>query len=330
MISIPRVQPKPISMDPLGEIRRERAILWKNKKRGMPAEEVPAARARSRSPRKPTSVEIDAEPVSSSSDMRILSWNIDGLDDVSDEEDMLGRTLWVVEEILRTQPNVIFLQELVDFNFAILTQRFQGSFHIFKQQMHLQPYFVAIMVHKGTMEVSASDSVHFPTSRMGRGGVYVSARRKGTNCLVGFITGHLESLRESSTERQTQLRTCLEFAKNVTKEEHLSCFVIGGDLNIRDTEVPPEIKDKDAWILAGRKRECEYTWDLSRNDNAKMPNGSTPKCRFDRFYVLETFSGSATKVTDFSLIGTARIQGLGRFASDHFGILINITTEKQV
>ena len=313
-------------MDSLDEIRKERALRWRTGKKGLPEDPSPASRTRSRSPRK-FQHSKDQEP-SSSSRIRVLSWNIDGLDNDSDEEDMLGRTLWIIEEILKYQPNVVFLQELIDFNFAILSQRFQGSYNIFKQQMHAQPYFVAIMVHKGTMEITASDSIHFPNSKMGRGGVYVAARQKGTDCEIGFITSHLESLRESSQERQRQIQTCSEYASSVIKDNNLTCVILGGDFNMRDNEVPAELRDKDTWIMAGRKKECEYTWDLSRNDNAKMPNGSTPRCRFDRLYVLDGI-GWGTKVNTFSLTGTSRIEGLGRFASDHFGVFIDISTEKK-
>jgi tyrosyl-DNA phosphodiesterase 2 len=44
--------------------------------------------------------------------------------------------------------------------------------------------------------------------------------------------------------------------------------IYGGDLNMRDTELaavgglPPGLRD--AWEFCGRRKELEFTWDLTR------------------------------------------------------------------
>jgi hypothetical protein len=107
-------------MDDLAEIRRQRAAQWKTSGKGLPESEDPPTRQRSRSPRgKGSRPESErSEP----SNIRVLSWNIDGLDDHSNEEDMLGRTMWIIKEINRLRPHVVFLQELIDFNYQIVYQ----------------------------------------------------------------------------------------------------------------------------------------------------------------------------------------------------------------
>ena len=284
-------------MDSLDEIRKQRASAWaaKNPK----ASET--SRSRSRSPRvipKPSEV----------TPLRVLTWNIDGLDNHSDEIDILGRTLWVIDQIATLCPHVVFLQELIEYNYSILFQKLGSAYHFIKQENCAQPYFVAILIHKRTMEYHSPGRIPFPTSKMGRSAVYLKARLQGTTEWIGFITAHLESLAESSVERKSQLNLCLDHATGPT--------LFGGDLNIRDTEVPSHLTD--CWVLAGSNKEHQYTWDMSRNDNPKMTG--KPRCRFDRLYALNF----EPLITKFELVGTERVVGLGRFASDHFGIFLEI------
>jgi tyrosyl-DNA phosphodiesterase 2 len=252
-----------------------------------------------------------------------MSWNIDGLAD-SDETDMLGRTMWVVKEVNEYKPDVVFFQELIDFNFHILSSFLGTAYHVYRQQSCNQPYFVSILVHKKRMQVVGGPlSLAFTESKMGRGLVYIAAKPAGSSEILGFMTSHLESMKEYFKERQSQFTTCLAVANKLVDENGLTGFVFGGDLNIRDNEVPREIRERDMWILAGRDRRHEHTWDLSRNDNATFPNGAKPKCRFDRLYLVD--SGMGWSVQSFTLVGTSRVEGLGRFASDHFGILSEIS-----
>lgn len=293
-------------MDSLEEIRRQRALAYRAQACGG----TDAPRRRSRSPRGAEQDDVDMEPEA----LRILSWNIDGLDNESSEEDMLGRTLWVLKEISERRPHVVFLQELVDFNFQIVQERLGSAYHVVPQRDPAQPYFVAILVHRYSMEIQSSRTVSFPHSKMGRSAVYVCAKlRTKPEIRIGLMTAHLESQREYSAERKSQLSIC----SNLVSDEDV--FVLGGDLNLRDNEVPAQLANQDCWILAGRDKQHEFTWDTSRNDNVVMPGRAKPKCRFDRLYL----KGNA-RVADFSLTGTERIPGLRRFASDHFGVFAKL------
>jgi len=254
-------------------------------------------------------------------ELRILSWNIDGLDDRSD--DISGRTLWVVHEINRLRPHVVFFQELIESNMSLIEKKCTSSFHIFRQSRPSQPYFVAILVHKASMILLSSHStvVPFPSSRMGRSGVFVSAQVRDHSERIGFLTGHLESLREGSAERMNQFNICEQF---IAQQKHIVDFcVFGGDLNARDNEIPKNLEDCDAWSLAGRPGDHQFTWDMVCNQNlSAMSNGGKPRCRFDRVYIVPQ-----RQVKVFQLVGTDPVPGLaaGRFASDHFGLFVSVS-----
>ena len=303
-------------MDDLREIRRLRASRYANQRESASMEvDSGDTRRRSRSPRR----SVDDE-------LRVLSWNVDGLDSEGDDvEDMLGRTLWIVKTINECRPHVVFLQELIDFNLQIFRETLGKSYTVIVQSNPRQPYFVGILVHKATVDIlGAPSDIPFPTSKMGRGGVAVRMKLKGSTNTYECITCHFESLRESSGERIYQLSIMDDYIRKQQKNENHHCTVIvGGDLNIRDNEVPNEWKVRDSWILGGRDKENEFTWDLQLNDNARMPNGGKPRCRFDRLYLFS--SKNKTQVPKaFSLVGKERVPGLGRFASDHFGILLSL------
>lgn len=300
-------------MDSIEEIRRQRAIEWEMR---MSVECVPI-RGRSRSPRGKVVSDVACD------ELRVLSWNIDGLDDLSSEEDMLGRTLWVIEKISQVCPHVIFFQELIDFNYHILNQRLNRAFHFIKQEDASLPYFVAILIHRKTMKLNDSRTISFPSSRMGRSAVYAAASFIGSSSPpIGFITAHLESLGESSSERKNQLEICKNF---IHKSIGIDKFVFGGDLNIRDIELGAFMQGgqfKDCWTHVGSPKENQYTWDMARNDNPQMKG--KPCCRFDRLYMWSR-CGEFFSVKKFNLVGTDRIPSLNRFASDHFGIFVEFT-----
>jgi exonuclease III len=313
-------------MDDVLEIQKLRARRYEDRRDAKMIEVGPdvTGRRRSRSPRRDLSSSVHLE-----SDLRILSWNVDGLDSTTDEEeDMLGRTLWVVKVVNEMRPHVVLFQELVEFNFSILKQALGKAFHIFAQQVQNQPYFVATFVHKATIEIiGPSTRIPFPTSKMGREALSVSVKLKSApeSETVEVVTCHMESLREGSDERRHQLSI---LNSHVHRSLHggIKSVIVAGDLNIRDNEVPTGWKEKDCWAIAGSNKDNEFTWDLTKNDNARMPNGSKPRCRFDRMYLFDSGDkvSSWYKVHSFQLVGMERIEGLDRFPSDHFGIFLTL------
>ena len=62
------------------------------------------------------------------------------------------------------------------------------------------------------------------------------AKVKGVPCRL--LTSHLESTKDSSSERKRQLRTALS---EMTKAPSQQTVIFGGDLNLRDKEVKVHI-----------------------------------------------------------------------------------------
>lgn len=287
-------------MDDLNDIRRLRASKYNEAKE-------PTARSRSRSPRDSAG---DVVMIDGPVEFRVLSWNIDGLDDRTNEEDIIGRWLAVQEVINSEQVHVVLLQEVIEFSYQLISSLLSKSFYVLKQCDPALPYFTIILVHRPSTLLLSHETAPFITSRMGRAvqSVAVCLRDRREVRLTVFNT-HLESGKESAMERTRQAARLADEASG--------SGIIAGDLNIRDGEVPEEWRSRDCWALAGGEKSEQYTWDLTLNDNTQMGSGFKPKFRFDRMYVL----GQQLRVRKFKLVGKERVQGLGRFPSDHFGIL---------
>lgn len=59
----------------------------------------------------------------------------------------------------------------------------------------------------------------------------------------------------------------LEYSEDAT-------VIFAGDLNLRDKEldsiggIPAGMED--VWISSGSRKECQYTWDMTRNSNLEV------------------------------------------------------------
>ncbi|XP_076306922.1 tyrosyl-DNA phosphodiesterase 2-like isoform X3 [Tachypleus tridentatus] len=226
----------------------------------------------------------------------------------------------VVEE----DADIVFLQEVVPFSCHYIQshipeyQCFQGNW---------DGYFTMTLLKKSMIIVEHHDVIEFPNSRMGRNLLKIEAKIKGIP-LTLFNT-HLESTSESSSERMTQLKMAYMKIVDTPKDRTV---IFAGDLNLRDKEVsqlgdyPASVQD--LWITCGERKECQYTWDMSRNDNLKWMGASNykPKCRFDRAFFRQ---GSLQQVVPkyFGLVGLERLLPHRCFPSDHWGILCHFDLE---
>ena len=261
--------------------------------------------------------------------LTVLSWNIDGLDTLRPPQDLALRTFKVCEICLVQKPLVIFFQEVTEVSWRLLGSALSKDYWMCRQGaegvVSSPEYFVAILLRKDTfLEPTSIKTESFPGSRMGRAVLKVvgvlrdHTRDDKIPCApLLFATAHLESLKESRSERINQLRLAFKAMQGSDR------VVFGGDLNIRDDEVvAAEERDHssilDCWEAAGFNQQTRWTWDTSKNDNCGMKPG--PKCRFDRVYVKGGF-----QVKSFSLVGQDRIKELRRFASDHFGVLVGLS-----
>ncbi|CAL1538597.1 unnamed protein product [Lymnaea stagnalis] len=250
--------------------------------------------------------------------IRVLSWNIDGLD----PDNLLSRAEGVCSVLLQEDPEVIFIQEAVSRSLQIIKSRCVG-YDVFlgaeKELIVPGAYFTAMLVRKDCVKVESTKLTSFPTSVMERTLLEVKCRLK--NIPVTFLTSHLESTGEHSRERQKQLKIAFDRMAAIDAEDTV---IFGGDLNLRDKELtgvsakPPGVYD--VWECTGKRPQAAYTWDLAMNDNKLLHSRAQPRCRFDRLYIRHGRE-YRLKPAYFELVGIQRLSSCQRFPSDHWGIL---------
>ncbi|CAF0776626.1 unnamed protein product [Didymodactylos carnosus] len=267
-------------------------------------------------------LKIDSQAVSDNltatttkeSRFKILSWNIDGLDNVILE----ARTRGVCDVIKREQPDVIFFQEVVPLTMAIL----ESSLTNYSSKAGgTDMYFVAIFTKKDTVKVQREEIIPYPTTQMGRNLLVLHALYNNTIELA-LMTTHHESCAESSDERKRQLQMCFE--QIITTDKSVA-VLFGGDLNMRNKElesignIPAGVYD--LWEMTGKRKECLYTWDSLKNTNLTFSGKWKPRCRFDRLYYRPSNKTSTTFIpVYFELEGMERVKPGDRFPSDHWAI----------
>jgi len=254
--------------------------------------------------------------------LRVLSWNIDGLD--TEHGDLVQRTIQAVSDIVDAAPTVVFLQELIMPTLNLIRRLLHPLYHILSNRNPPGEYFTAILLLKKRVKLTKDVKiVPFPNSKMAR--ELLNVECEVDDFPVYLSTSHLESLKDCSDERKEQLKIALERLASASTNK---IGLFGGDCNLRDAEVNPVTKGltaaglgkfPDAWESAGKPDDAKFTWDLRRNNNAQMPGASfVPRCRFDRMY----FRGTTNPCKNFKLVGTKKVEGVGRFPSDHFGIMM--------
>ncbi|MBX2799233.1 MAG: endonuclease/exonuclease/phosphatase family protein [Myxococcales bacterium] len=245
-------------------------------------------------------------------DLRLLTWNLNGLDGAHLDERTEAACLAM---LLRTDPpHVVLLQEVVRRSWhAHIKHHFKAAGY---RSVPADPtrtdseYFCVVMVHTA-LGGDEGGVEPFAGSFMGRARVWARIDLpEGPQLLVA--TSHLESGKQASIERVRQLQRVIS-AMNA----HAGPAVFGGDTNLRVAE-EPKVEDLpsvvDAWQASGADPELRATWPAVRT--------SRPGARFDR--VLCT----GLEVTRFALMGHSA-PTLGEPPSDHLGIEVTVRVATQ-
>lgn len=238
----------------------------------------------------------------------LLTWNVDGLDDA----DVPERARAVCAYIYESQPDIVFLQEVIAENVSIF-KRCPGYLVIVPRENQC-PYFCCLMLRKESVKCLSYDATDFPSSSMFRHFIKAVVQLQPSGLSVTLFTSHLESTAQFATERKRQLK----FVFDQMQQASSDFVVFGGDLNVRDAEIkvvglPPNVLD--AWEAAGSPRDRHYSWDRSQNDNIGGRFLPRVKYRFDRVYFSREL-----KLESFQFVGKDRLPSCGRFPSDHFGL----------
>ncbi|XP_046350895.2 tyrosyl-DNA phosphodiesterase 2-like isoform X1 [Haliotis rufescens] len=243
--------------------------------------------------------------------IRLLSWNLDGLDPGS----IKSRMQAVCDIINKEKPHVVFLQEVTPLTLPILEDGC-GMYQVIPGGDN--HYFTAVMLRVGHVQFEDAVVTSFPTSKMLRNIITIKCHVKGISFQV--MTSHLESTAAHSDERKRQLVRAFEAMKHADPDRTV---IFGGDTNLRDKEVaqvggiPEAIYD--IWEMTGQRPEAKFTWDMRRNDNHEYP-GYKSFLRLDRLYIRHCKPRSQVTPVYFELAGLARLPS-HKFPSDHWGLL---------
>ncbi|CAN7989445.1 unnamed protein product [Ixodes hexagonus] len=259
------------------------------------------------------SEEVDGARSGNQAAFKLVTWNIDGLNDKS----IQSRILFVCNTINRLVPDVVFLQEVVPSIVEAVKKYLPRYTYI---PGDVQGYFAATLMNKQSVKCINHSIVPFTSTKMDRHIVCAEVTFNGSSLLL--MNTHLESMAYSSGVRSNQLRKCF---RRCMKEPSDKTVIFGGDLNLRDSELAsvggiPEGMI-DVWEACGSNPATCHTWDMSINDNLEFGDGrAKPKCRFDRVYVRHSQPPRLVPVS-FELVGLSRLSPEGCFPSDHWGLV---------
>ncbi|GFR70127.1 tyrosyl-DNA phosphodiesterase 2-like [Elysia marginata] len=228
--------------------------------------------------------------------LRILSWNIDGLD----PDNLQSRTEGACAVLLQEHPEVIFLQEVVHRSLSIIKTRLEHRYTVVTGDLDVVntpgAYFTAMLLKKDCVERERVRVMDYPGSLMDRDLMEVQCTVRGVPMVC--LTSHLESTKEYGEERQRQLKTAFD---HMIASPQDRTVIFGGDLNLRDKEVSGASAKPsgvyDLWECTGKRQEAKFTWDLMINDNKQMPSKFQPRCRFDRLYVRHCYSNGKKTIS---------------------------------
>uniref|UniRef100_A0A914HQP4 5'-tyrosyl-DNA phosphodiesterase n=1 Tax=Globodera rostochiensis TaxID=31243 RepID=A0A914HQP4_GLORO len=276
-------------------------------------------------PRKRSRPADDPQNAAFPAELTLVSWNVDG----RDERSLSKRFLAVLYIIARTNPEVIFLQEMTTELMPRLSELMSPMYNLVVSDTYNPQYFCVTLVSKN-IRVTHSEVIPFSNTQMGRSMTVIQAQWQRLRLVL--VNVHLESCREHGEVRKAQFKRCMEkIGTTVGSDAAETLAVFGGDLNIRDKEVAEVKADaaanlpemRDAWEAAGSDGSLRFTWDMCRNDNYR--DRGRARCRFDRVY----FAGPYEDV-EFNLEGTSRIRGPDCFPSDHFAIICRFVSPRNV
>ncbi|GFT07532.1 tyrosyl-DNA phosphodiesterase 2 [Nephila pilipes] len=226
-----------------------------------------------------------SEKKESSPVLRFITWNIDGLD----EKNLMLRTKAVCKTILNEQADIVFVQEVVPTSAEYFLKNLTDYHCLFGNEVG---YFIGTFLKKSTVSYTDFKIIDFNT-RMMRNALKINAVYQNRNLIL--INSHLESTVEGCDERKEQLQLMF---KEVLATPDDTTTIFAGDLNLREKELnklgglPAGIED--LWIACGQRKECAYTFDMTRNDNLII-NG-----KFKPRYVFQVIIGESCVIMKWS------------------------------
>lgn len=218
-------------------------------------------------------------------DLRVLTWNVDGLNEsqLGERMERLCLEILVGGDLARAaagaptppMPHVLALQEVV----RVAHRAYLGP-HLSAAGYSLWPdaplvdrEYYEVLAVRAPWTFERCERRPFEDSPLARACTIATLRHGASEQRVTVMTGHLESLRNGSDARLSQAR---EIASWMQGEPHPAIFA--GDTNLRDAEweaIEGELGVRDVFVELGSPRSARVTW---------RPENGRAGFRFDRVW----------------------------------------------
>lgn len=243
--------------------------------------------------------------------LRIVTMNVAGcIASRSASQNWKDARKAIKEEVLRTNPDIVALQECPrDW------PQFEGYSLLGRTPAHADD--VVLLVKNGIVAEPVEElDDHLPA---------VAAQLSFGNRSIHVASVHLAPFKEGYVHRQLQLGM-------LTHNRPL--MLVAGDTNMRTSEdlQVEALGLVDFWKLNGSRKEVKFTWDtIDYGDRFNRFYGASTRkylARYDRIYATNGFRIMNAKITvaSFDLIANQPVTNRHHFMSDHFGI----TSEFQI
>jgi endonuclease/exonuclease/phosphatase family metal-dependent hydrolase len=241
--------------------------------------------------------------------LKFVTWNVDGLDG----SNIISRAHSACSTLLETNPDVIFLQEVVHQNNTVFKTILENNEYIsVTEPPGNSRYFTSCFVKKNIQIIEFERIPLY--SYMNRDIIKLNIWFNDVK--VCLLNSHLESMKESSAIRIAQFEQMIY----MSFQEYIP-VIIAGDLNMRDYEAKQALQNvqqvigainlNDAYFHFGRPKTASKTW--------IMPGNPVVGCRFDRVYH-----------NCHPQIQHDKMQLIGKKGtSDHFGIYMDFCIQSE-
>lgn len=292
--------------------------------------------------------------------VRLLSYNIDGLNDC--KEELVERMMIIMGLIISEDPDVIHLQEVVPEALKLILQALHKQDYLCSDQFFsmesillLGPYFTLSFVKKRSYFKNISFqripfTAKYAQSEQGRDIIRTEFQIINyEQQTFTFFNTHLESCGTPFRSRQSQIRQ--EQFRNLLsmiKSCQTGNAILSGDLNLRDNEANYILKEFNKEIIdVIQEMELKKTGPVSSKGNLYssapplpitwvMPGKPEVQFRFDRCYYLkkDTNANGSNKSqiplltpVSYMIVGNEDILDEGAKCgyltpSDHYALLI--------
>lgn len=240
--------------------------------------------------------------------LTLMSYNI-----WFDEFNRTERLFSLFDVINKTNPDVVCLQEVLDFQYDTIKNRLEYQYH-YPKKLNLK--YGCVILSKYPMENSITISL---PSVMKRDLIMVKINVSNNVTDQSFVIAnvHFESeFNGTNLLKKEQYKHVSEILNKV----HYDCsnVILCSDTNVTDFDEAYFVQSfcnfKDAWKHNGSDIDKQFTYDYDTNTNLQSRNIEL-KCRIDRilFKINDT-----VECNDFNLLTSA---GMTVEPSDHHGIV---------